>query len=169
MPKATYTKDRVIGRGASGLVYRAYDPHGRPVAIKRIRCCQKGGVPSEVVRELRHLKYLRHPNIVSVRNPPPPLMKQLLDAYGRDGKVYLVFEYLPWDLTSLIDDVNPPPLLSQPQYGATLPLGCSRAIVKMVLKALVHVHAHGAIHRVPPPSFPPSSHSEGRQARKCFD
>jgi serine/threonine protein kinase len=56
--------------------------------LKKIRLEKEDdGVPSTAIREISLLKGLRHPNIVT-----------LLDVIYQDDNLYLVFEYLEYDL-----------------------------------------------------------------------
>jgi serine/threonine protein kinase len=58
------------------------------VALKKIRLEKEDdGVPSTAIREIALLKALKHPNVVE--------LKKVL--YTED-KLYLVFEYLDYDL-----------------------------------------------------------------------
>jgi eukaryotic-like serine/threonine-protein kinase len=81
-----HTVEAFLGRGASGAVYRARDPGGRPVALKVLHAEL---VPAHehahrFAREARALRLLRHPNVVMV------------DAVGTlpGGQPYLVMELL---------------------------------------------------------------------------
>jgi eukaryotic-like serine/threonine-protein kinase len=75
-----------LGRGASGAVYRARDPAGRPVAIKVLHAEL---LPSRehahrFAREARALSLLRHPHVIAI------------DRVGSlpSGQPYLVMELL---------------------------------------------------------------------------
>lgn len=62
-----YRLEEVIGRGASGVTWRAVDPTGKAVAIKAISLEQVAG-PKErelVEREVRVLREIEHPGIPS--------------------------------------------------------------------------------------------------------
>jgi eukaryotic-like serine/threonine-protein kinase len=71
-----YRIDRVLGRGAMGIVYLAFDPHiERQVALKTIRGDVLGaadgdsatqGLSARFLNEARAAGRLVHPNIVSV-------------------------------------------------------------------------------------------------------
>ena len=84
-----YRIDGVLGSGAMGVVYRAYDANiARVVALKTIRCELLDGLhESELVarfkNEARASGRLVHPNIVSVYD------------YGEsDGVTYIAMEYV---------------------------------------------------------------------------
>lgn len=61
------------------------------------------GVPSTAIREISLLKELTHPNVV-----------QLLDVVHCEKKLFLVFEFLTYDLKKYLDsfkDALPPDLV----------------------------------------------------------
>lgn len=86
-----------LGEGTYGVVYKARDRStGQWVAIKKTRLeASDEGVPSSAIREISCLRELVHDNIV-----------QLHDVYHRDNRLYLVFEFLDYDLKQFID-ANP--------------------------------------------------------------
>lgn len=66
---ARYVVSGVVGSGASGVVYEAYDPElDRRIALKVIRPDVPGGprVRERFLREARALAQLSHPNVVQV-------------------------------------------------------------------------------------------------------
>src|SRR5262245_33685527 len=75
----------MVGRGGMGVVYKAEDPQGRPVAIKLLL---RGSAVDDRARrrfrrETRASSGLEHPNIVAV-----------LDSGEDGGLPYLVLEYV---------------------------------------------------------------------------
>lgn len=70
-------------------MYRCKDVvTGDIVALKKIRLEKEDdGVPSTAIREISLLKGIKHPNIVELREV----------IYSQD-QLYLVFEYLEYDL-----------------------------------------------------------------------
>lgn len=84
-----YEKLEKLGEGTYGVVHKARDRQtGQIVALKKIRLEKEDdGVPSTAIREISLLKGLRHPNIVS-----------LLEVIYKEDNLYLVFEYLEYDL-----------------------------------------------------------------------
>jgi len=86
----SYTVASVLGKGGMGTVFKAFSPHGQPVAIKMI-----GGLLAKpnakakeanriaLVREARLAAELRHPNIVKI-----------YDIGLEKGHLYVVMEYL---------------------------------------------------------------------------
>ena len=131
-----YRVDGLLGTGAMGDVYRAYDPViDRPVAIKVVRTELAGGSGSEqwlqrFRREARAAGRRFHPNIVAI-----------LDFGEDDGMPFLAMEYI--DGRSL-DGI----------LKASGPLDPARsvAVITQVLSALGFAHQNGIVHRDVKPS-----------------
>jgi len=84
-----YQRLEKLGEGTYGVVYKAQNMEtGELVAIKKIRLEKEDdGVPSTAIREISLLKNLKHPNIV-----------ELKEVLFSKEQLYLVFEYLKYDL-----------------------------------------------------------------------
>jgi len=82
-------KDKPVGEGTYGAVYRALDNHSkRIVAIKRVKMDHEDeGLPSTAIREIAVLKTADHPNVV-----------KLLDVACSPGRLHLVFEFVEENL-----------------------------------------------------------------------
>jgi serine/threonine protein kinase len=123
---------RVLGRGAQGVVWQAFDPQlEREVAIKQMRA---GRAEAQAVQrwmtEARAVSRLSHPHIVT-----------LFEADLQGDQPCLVFEYVSGQtLAELIG-----------QRGA---MAAAVAVPLMlgVLDGLAHAHAAGVIHRDLKPS-----------------
>ena len=91
-----YIKSEKVGGGAYGTVYKAMDTcTGELVAIKKIKLEVKTeGIPSTSLREITILHSLNNPNVVRYLF----CYDRLLDVVMTDTKLYLIFEYLPYDL-----------------------------------------------------------------------
>lgn len=94
-----YRVDKVIGKGAYGVVVAAIDKKTeQQVAVKRIQCVlESGGMATRILRELKFLRLLNcHENIVSV--------KDVLIPSHRDkfNDVFVVMELMPTDLGRLL-------------------------------------------------------------------
>src|SRR5256886_3684567 len=131
-----YRVERLLGAGAMGEVYRAYDPAiDRMVAIKVVRPDLATGSGSDqwlqrFRREARAAGRRFHPNIIAI-----------LD-FGEDhGMPFLAMEYVEG---SSLDSF----------LKASGPLDASRgvAIITQVLSALGFAHQNGIIHRDVKPS-----------------
>jgi cysteine-rich repeat protein len=74
-----YVVEEPLGIGATGVVYRAYDPQlKRKVALKLLR---PGSEPSRLLREAEAMARLSHPNVVNV-----------FDAGTYEAQVFIVME-----------------------------------------------------------------------------
>lgn len=84
---ARYRVEALLGAGASGIVYRGFDPQlKRPVALKLLRPEQlgEGRAPSErLLREAQAMARLSDPHVVAV-----------YDVGLHQGMVYLVMEFV---------------------------------------------------------------------------
>jgi serine/threonine-protein kinase len=126
----------VLGKGAMGIVYKAFDPYiERPVAIKTIR---KDLVEPELAaqymarfkNEAKAAGRLQHPNIVSVYE------------YGEDDKVtFIAMEYV--EGAGLREYLN---------RRASFDFGQLAALMEQLLDALEFAHARGVVHRDIKPS-----------------
>jgi WD40 repeat protein len=127
-----YELGEVVGRGAFGVVHRAYDTMlRRTVALKRPRpgAVETPEAVERFLREARAVAALRHPNIVAVH-----------DAGQADGRVYLVGELI--EGRNLADELA----ARRPGFGR------SAGWVAAMAEALAHAHAMGLIHRDVKPS-----------------
>jgi serine/threonine-protein kinase len=129
-----YQIEAEIGRGAMGIVYRAFDPKiDRLVAIKTIslaahRAALDGDYRERFLRETRAAGRLSHPGIVTI-----------FDA-GEDpesGDPYLVMEYVPGEALSK--------LLAE--HGGRLPVETALTYAQEIAEALDYAHSQGVVHR----------------------
>ncbi len=123
-PIGKYERVDVLGYGATGIVYLAWDTFLRKqVALKEINV--QAGDMDRFLEEARLLDRLNHPNIVRVHS---------VDQV--DGKVLIAMEYVP--------GINLQELLRQ---QGKLPLSQALDIAIQVLDALQYAHEHHTIHR----------------------
>jgi serine/threonine protein kinase len=101
-----YQIQEVIGKGSYGVVAAAIDSHtGERVAIKKINDIF-GNVSdaARILREIKLLRLLRHPNIVQIKHIMlPPTRREFKD-------IYVVFELMESDLHQVIkanDNLTP--------------------------------------------------------------
>jgi eukaryotic-like serine/threonine-protein kinase len=128
-----YTIEAMLGRGASGTVYRARDPGGRAVALKVLHAelVPSGEHGHRFEREARALRLLRHPNVVTV------------DRVGTtpSGQPYLVMELLAGRSLDAV-------LAERGRFAVT----AIDRILEPLCEALAAAHALGIIHRDLKPS-----------------
>jgi serine/threonine-protein kinase len=129
-----YRIEAEIGRGAMGVVYRAFDPKiHRTVAIKTISLVgqdgtDEGAYRERFVQEARAAGRLSHPGIVTI-----------FDA-GEDREThdpYIVMEYVQGKpLNKILSEAN-----------GKLPLNAAVQFAQEIAEALDFAHAQGVIHR----------------------
>ncbi len=101
-----YQIQEVIGKGSYGVVGSAIDTHtGEKVAIKKINdIFEHVSDATRILREIKLLRLLRHPDIVEVKHIMlPPSRREFKD-------IYVVFELMESDLHQVIkanDDLTP--------------------------------------------------------------
>lgn len=101
-----YQVQEVIGKGSYGVVGSAVDTHtGEKVAIKKINdVFDHVSDATRILREIKLLRLLRHPDIVEIKHIMlPPSRREFRD-------IYVVFELMESDLHQVIkanDDLTP--------------------------------------------------------------
>nr|XP_004301256.2 PREDICTED: mitogen-activated protein kinase 9-like [Fragaria vesca subsp. vesca] len=101
-----YQVQEVIGKGSYGVVGSAVDTHtGEKVAIKKINdVFEHVSDATRILREIKLLRLLRHPDIVEIKHIMlPPSRREFRD-------IYVVFELMESDLHQVIkanDDLTP--------------------------------------------------------------
>ena len=101
-----YQVQEVVGKGSYGVVVSALDTHtGEKVAIKKINdVFEHVSDATRILREIKLLRLLRHPDIVEIKHIMlPPSRREFKD-------VYVVFELMESDLHQVIkanDDLTP--------------------------------------------------------------
>lgn len=93
-----YKIQEVIGKGSYGVVCSAIDTHtGEKVAIKKIHdIFEHISDAARILREIKLLRLLRHPDIVEIKHI-------MLPPSRRDFKdIYVVFELMESDLHQVI-------------------------------------------------------------------
>eukprot|EP00249_Psilotum_nudum_P023172 c28770_g2_i2 orf=565-1950(-) len=126
-----YQIQEVIGKGSYGVVCSAIDTHtGEKVAIKKINdIFEHVSDATRILREIKLLRLLRHPDIVEIKHimlPPSP--REFKD-------IYVVFELMESDLHQVIkanDDLTP----EHYQF-----------FLYQLLRALKYIHTANVFHR----------------------
>ncbi|KAI5071199.1 hypothetical protein GOP47_0013450 [Adiantum capillus-veneris] len=126
-----YKIQEIIGKGSYGVVCSAMDTHtGERVAIKKINdIFEHVSDATRILREIKLLRILRHPDIVEIKHI-------MLPPSGRDFKdIYVVFELMESDLHQVIkanDDLTP----EHYQF-----------FLYQLLRALKYIHTANVFHR----------------------
>ncbi|XP_044503853.1 mitogen-activated protein kinase 20-like isoform X2 [Mangifera indica] len=126
-----YKIQEVIGKGSYGVVCSAIDTHtGEKVAIKKIHnIFEHISDAARILREIKLLRLLRHPDIVEIKHVMlPPSRRDFQD-------IYVVFELMESDLHQVIkanDD------LTREHY---------QFFLYQLLRALKYIHTANVYHR----------------------
>nr|CCM18395.1 mitogen-activated protein kinase,putative,kinase, putative [Leishmania guyanensis] len=117
----------ILGEGTYGVVVKARSrTTGKLVAIKRFKQTEQDEhVRKTSTREVRMLQLLRHPNVI-----------RLEDVFRREGKLYLVFEFIDHTILQLLESTT---------------RGLSRRELRryayQLLRGIEFCHKHNVIHR----------------------
>ncbi len=147
---------KLAGRGGMGDVYLAHDlVLGRQVAVKSITSALQGNpeIRRRVERECRlHAALPPHPGIIA-----------LYDRIEENGNVYLILEYFEGEpLSAYLERFH--------KDGRHLPLSAAINIVRQVLDALGHIHAHNILHRdIKPSNVMVTERPNGTYVAKLMD
>ncbi|XP_020581143.1 mitogen-activated protein kinase 9-like [Phalaenopsis equestris] len=121
----------VVGKGSYGVVGAAVDAHtGEKVAIKKINdVFEHVSDATRILREIKLLRLLRHPDIVEIKHIMlPPSRREFRD-------IYVVFELMESDLHQVLkvnDDLSPEH---------------HRFFLYQLLRALKYIHSANVFHR----------------------
>jgi len=126
-----YRTSKKLGSGAYGMVVAAKDArNNEKVAIKKVKDCFHNLTDAKrILREIKVLQHLNHPNIVKLTDMVNPLT---VDEFE---DVYLVMEYMQADLHKIIYSDNQ---LSSSHIAY---------ILYQILCALKYMHSANIIHR----------------------
>ncbi|CAM8932703.1 unnamed protein product [Rhodiola kirilowii] len=126
-----YEVQEVVGKGSYGVVGSAIDTHtGEKVAIKKIHdVFEHVSDATRILREIKLLRLLRHPDIVEIKHIMlPPSRREFKD-------IYVVFELMESDLHQVIkanDDLTP----EHHQF-----------FLYQLLRGLKYIHSANVFHR----------------------
>ncbi|XP_008810980.1 mitogen-activated protein kinase 9-like [Phoenix dactylifera] len=126
-----YQMQEVVGKGSYGVVGAAIDTHtGERVAIKKINdVFEHVSDATRILREIKLLRLLRHPDIVEIKHIMlPPSRREFKD-------IYVVFELMESDLHQVIkanDDLTP----EHHQF-----------FLYQLLRAMKYIHSANVFHR----------------------
>jgi tRNA A-37 threonylcarbamoyl transferase component Bud32 len=132
---ARYEQLKAIGQGAYGVVVSCVDTvTGVRVAIKKVsQVFEDAEDAKRIIREIRFMRSLNHPQILSLVDVFDPLITEFND-------LYMASELMDTDLHKVI------------KSGQTLTEDHQRFIMYQLLRGLDHLHASGVIHRDLKPS-----------------
>ncbi|KAL7746702.1 serine/threonine protein kinase, CMGC, CDC2/CDK subfamily [Sorochytrium milnesiophthora] len=106
---------------------------GKFVALKRLRIeNEKEGFPITAIREIKLLKYLNHPNVISLHGMA---IRKGIKSDDK-GEIYMVFPYMEHDLAGLIEN---------PKVSFDLPL--IKSYTQQLLRGMHYLHERDILHR----------------------
>ncbi|GIX64050.1 protein kinase domain containing protein [Babesia caballi] len=142
-----FVKIHQVGQGAYGDVWLAEDIVNKvPVALKKLKLNEdREGFPKSAIREIVLLNTLKHRNIVNLLGIAH---SQSQCDSGKDH-VWMVFEYLPFDLSGYIEALRDP---TEKRDKLTKPLmwlsiGEIKSIMCQLLRAVAFCHRNNVLHR----------------------
>ncbi|GAV01160.1 hypothetical protein RvY_11912 [Ramazzottius varieornatus] len=125
---ANYSRIEKIGEGTYGVVYKGRDKAtGNLVALKKVRLTEDQGIPATTLREVCTLKELKHKRVVN-----------LLETLMEIGKLYLVFEYIDFDMRRYMDTLKD---------EECVPRHLTKSFMYQIFDGLNFCHARRVIHR----------------------
>lgn len=142
-----YVKIHQVGQGAYGDVWLAEDiVHKGPVALKKLKLNEdREGFPKSAIREIVLLNSLKHRNIVNMLG----IAHSQSDNDSGKEHVWMVFEYLPFDLSGYIEALRDPAekrdKLIKPLMW--LSIGEIKSIMHQLLSAVAFCHRNNILHR----------------------
>jgi len=133
-----YKKLNIAGEGTFGQVYKAkHLKTGIICALKKVRLeNEKEGFPVTTVREVKILRQLRHPNIVTLLDVLTDKPNATDFRKEKECAFYLVFEYMHHDLMGLIESK----LVHFKEHHI-------QSLAKQLLEGLNYTHKKGFLHR----------------------
>lgn len=118
----------IVGEGAYGIVLKCTHKISKEiVAIKKFKDkdTEDSSIKKVLIRELKSLRALRHPNIIGLK-----------DAFRQNERLYLVFEFCE---KSLLDVMN--------SYNPGMPISLIKSVTYQILQAIRFMHEKQFIHR----------------------
>ncbi|KAL6848927.1 hypothetical protein ACP4OV_021510 [Aristida adscensionis] len=126
-----YKIQEIVGKGSYGVVCSAIDQHtGEKVAIKKIQnIFEHLSDAARILREIKLLRLLRHPDIVEIKHVMlPPSKREFRD-------IYVVFELMDTDLHQVI------------KANDDLTKEHHQFFLYQMLRALKYIHTANVYHR----------------------
>lgn len=121
--------EKKLDEGSFGYVYKAKNREtGEVVAIKRFKQNFKNWSDCISLNEVKHLKALKHPNII-----------RLKEVIKDKKELFLIYEYANTNLLRFYTHYK--------KQNKSLSEVSIRNIISQIAKALHHIHCKGIIHR----------------------
>jgi serine/threonine protein kinase len=128
------------GSGTFGMVFKGVDREtGNKVALKKLKMEKEHqGFPITAIREIKILKALKykHPNIVNLHEIVTCNSDDDNDSRFKKDDVFLVFEYIEFDLAGLLDSED-----------AHITNEHIRSYTKQLLDGVSYMHKQRILHR----------------------
>lgn len=123
-----FEKGDIVGQGTYGIVYRGkLTETGEVIAIKKIKIDNNSeGINSTSLREITILRELSHPNIIELKN-----------VICKESKLYLLMEYLDYDLNKFLQESG----------DEVLDEDTIKSFLYQTLDAIAYCHSRKIIHR----------------------
>ena len=133
-PVHAYEVSVKLGQGTFGEVKQGKQlSTGRSVALKKVTIYDaKDGLPITALREIKLLKALNHPHIISVID----MAYRPSSERGKMGEVYMVEPYMDHDLNGLLDNPN-----------VQLPMNQIKLYMRELLEGMMYLHKNRIMHR----------------------
>lgn len=129
-----------VGSGTYGDVFRATSKDtGLVVALKKIKMTQDqetDGFPITALREIKLLKQLKHKNVVDLMEI---VMNSPSEANRGKGSIYMVFEFMDYDLTGLMEEYK--------RQNRRFSPAQVKGYMKQLLEGIFYVHSNSVLHR----------------------
>ncbi|CCI46939.1 unnamed protein product [Albugo candida] len=130
-----YTIIDKVGCGTYGEVFKCQHKVTKQIAaLKKLRPnVEKNGFPITSIREMKILKFLKHPNIVKMNEI---VSTKALPKEGKRPPLYFAFEYMEHDLSGLLN--HPRVKLSRTQ---------TQCYMRQLLCGIAFMHHNKIVHR----------------------
>jgi len=128
--KTKYTYEEYLGSGSYGAVVKIRDKNNNPFAVKKFTNLYKDEIDTKrILREINLIKQFKHNNVVKLIDIIIPDLKNV-------DPIFLVLEYVPFDLKKLIHKQDL--ILSEHQV---------KKIIYDILVGVDYLHKKGVLHR----------------------
>eukprot|EP00304_Pavlova_gyrans_P012039 CAMPEP_0206048578 /NCGR_PEP_ID=MMETSP1466-20131121/24469_1 /ASSEMBLY_ACC=CAM_ASM_001126 /TAXON_ID=44452 /ORGANISM="Pavlova gyrans, Strain CCMP608" /LENGTH=410 /DNA_ID=CAMNT_0053423641 /DNA_START=123 /DNA_END=1351 /DNA_ORIENTATION=- len=132
-----YERIDKVGEGQYGEVYLARSKDdGSIVALKKIRMTkdqEQDGFPIVALREIRILKEIKHKNVIDLKEIVTHMSN---DANHGKGSIYMVFDFMDYDLTGLMQ-----------KHSARFTTKQVKCYMQQLLSGMHYCHKRGVLHR----------------------